>query len=159
MAKSVKFSVEGHASSKPLGRYLIELFTYFETELFDAIHSAAEFRSITQADHNVLRCLGMEGRSINDIAKMTGTTKQAVSKAVTSLEARGFVQKRIDTVDGRVQIVTFTAKGVRLFKEGMSTVGEIEKRYERLLGREELQRVKDQLAVLIENYEQKVRPK
>lgn len=144
---------------KPLGRYLIGLFTHFEAELFDGIHASAEFRSITRADHKVIRCLGKESRSINDIARITGTTKQAVSKAVASLEKRGFVQKTFDPIDGRVQLVDFTAKGMRLFDEGMSVVSDIEKKYRRIIGGEKLDLVKDQLALLIEVYEEKASSK
>jgi DNA-binding MarR family transcriptional regulator len=142
-------------SREPLGRYLIRLFSFFERELFDEIHRSPEFADIGAADHRILRCLGGEGRSISEISRLTGTTKQAVSRAVASLEMRGFVRKTGDSEDGRAQIVEFTRKGLRLFKKGMSVVGGIEKKYQRLLGRKELDLVKQRLALLIQSYEAK----
>ncbi len=147
-----RIRVDRPNDEQPLARHLILLFRAFEDELLTGLHAHAEFRSITAADHDVLRYIRPEGSTAVEIARLNGTTKQAVSKAIASLERRGFVVRTPDPVDRRAVRITFSDKGFGLVTEAVRIIGAIEARQAKRVGAREYRKLKQMLQSLFEAY-------
>jgi DNA-binding MarR family transcriptional regulator len=139
---SERHLVDALDEHQPLGRHLVLLFKAFENELLSSLHRHERFASITTADHDILRFIKPAGTTATAIAHLNGTSKQAVAKALASLEERGFVVRQPHPDDARAQIVLFSKDGQALAKEALRIVARIEARYEAALGRKEFTRLK-----------------
>lgn len=155
MRSRAETELEALAALKPLPRSVLSLYRAFEEEFLGALRATPGLSSITVADHDVLRFIGPSGSTIVDIARKNGVSKQAASQAVASLVARGLLAKQANAADGRSQIVVFTVKGAGLVARAVSIVKGIEARYEKLLGRAELERTKASLRVLIDDHQKR----
>ncbi len=139
---------------QPLGRFLILLFRSFEDDLVGRLKRIG-YADVSPADLNILRFVKTTGSNSVEIAKLAGVSKQAIAKSVAAIEAKGYLKRQSDPKDGRSQVLMFTPKGRRLVESCILAISEIEKIYERSLGKEEYVKLKLTLAQLIGIYDSK----
>lgn len=83
-----------------------------------------------------------------DLARHLGVTKQAVAQMVRDLERDGLVWRDIDEADARASLIRFTEAGLEyLFRLNKSML-QVEREYERLIGKERLAAVRAALAAI-----------
>lgn len=83
-----------------------------------------------------------------DLARHLGVTKQAVAQMVKDLEEDGLVYRDSDESDGRASLIRFTERGLEyLFRMNKSML-QVEREYERMIGKEEMARVRVALAAI-----------
>ena len=81
-------------------------------------------RGLSRDDVTVTLCLSITNAgSAQEIVRYTGRPKNSVSRAVTSLEARGFLRRSTDAADRRSSRLVLTARGRRLFDDIAATEG------------------------------------
>jgi DNA-binding MarR family transcriptional regulator len=72
---------------------------------------------LSRDDVTVTICLSItNAASAQEIVRYTGRPKNSVSRAVTSLEERGFLRRHADASDRRSSKLSLTARGRRLFE-------------------------------------------
>jgi DNA-binding MarR family transcriptional regulator len=76
---------------------------------------------------------------IGDLAARMGVTQQAASKAVTELEALGYLERSADPADGRVRRVGLSARGVEAVSATRAVRAEIERELAAALGAQRLE--------------------
>jgi DNA-binding MarR family transcriptional regulator len=86
------------------------------------------FNDLTNAHMNLMPFLDSDGTRTTQLAQRMGTSKQAVTKLVDDLEAKGYMSRASDPSDGRAKIVVFTGKGLRLLEAGERAKIAIEQR-------------------------------
>lgn len=75
-------------------------------------------QGLSRDDVTVTLCLSItNATSAQDIVRYTGRPKNSVSRAVTSLEERGFLRRHRDVSDRRSAKLSLTARGRRLFDD------------------------------------------
>lgn len=125
-------------SREPIHELLSLLYRHFSSE-FEAAMAAAGFDDVTLAHGtNVLRFLDDDGVRIGMLAELSGLSKQAVSQQVAYLQAHGYVTVETDLTDSRAKLVRNTERGVRCRGVARPLFGTIETRWQRQLGRTEL---------------------
>lgn len=73
---------------------------------------------LSRDDVTVTTCLSItNATSAQEIVRYTGRPKNSVSRAVTSLEERGFLRRDSDASDRRSSRLSLTARGRRLFDQ------------------------------------------
>ena len=72
------------------------------------------------------------------LAEAFGTTRGNVSHCVSSLEAKGLVQRRIDPDDARAFLLTLKPQGKRCAMRVISAFDKLQKHFETSVGRREL---------------------
>lgn len=102
------------------------------------------------ADLQVLHFIRPKGSTSTEISRLAGISKQAVGKAVLSLQSRGYLKRKPSQSDRRSMLVEFTAKGVKLMTVGIDIIDGIERGYARTLGAEDFKELKKRLGQLIE---------
>lgn len=71
---------------------------------------------LSRDDVTVTICLSItNATSAQEIVRYTGRPKNSVSRAVTSLEERGFLRRHADSSDRRSSKLSLTARGRQLF--------------------------------------------
>lgn len=102
---------------------------------FDALLADTEFADVSLAHfRNVLRHLEAGPLRSSQIVGRCGVTKQAVSQQLAHLHTRGYVSLTPDPLDGRARLVALTEKGCRARARVHSLFAEIEGRWARVLG-------------------------
>ncbi|MGE0797599.1 MAG: MarR family winged helix-turn-helix transcriptional regulator [Lautropia sp.] len=92
--------------------------------------------------------IDLEGTRSTELARRLGVTKQAVGRVVTALEAEGLVTRTVDEADGRAYLVAFTEAGLRYLVDSYRAMRRIEREYERIVGADELARVRRVLTII-----------
>lgn len=138
----------------PLSALLSQALAAFTIE-FEREIGEAGFGDLSLAlGSNALRFLGEDGLRIGEVAALAGVSKQAASQQVAYLEKQGYVQVGPDPEDSRAKVVRLTAKGRRSQEVCRPLLGEVERRWRRRYGREEVRRLRASLEVLVSQLEE-----
>lgn len=97
--------------------------------------------------------IDVEGSTINELAALSGITKQAVSKIVKELADAGYVQTEKHPGDARSVLVTISDKGAHFMLDWQECTAAIDERFRAILGAERLDLLKDLLFELVDHYE------
>lgn len=74
----------------------------------------------------------------SQLAATLGTTRGNVSHAVSSLEAKGLVQRKIDPLDARGYLLTLKPAGKRCAVRVVGAFDKIQRSFEKQVGKEDL---------------------
>ena len=76
------------------------------------------------------------------LATLMGTTKQAASKLVDSMQDAGYVERSANGPDGRQRHVSLTPRGVQLVAAAAEIYTELEREWASLIGPNEVERIR-----------------
>ncbi len=103
-------------TEQTLNRLLVEFFKYI-MEIEEKKLITDEFREITYNDMHIIEAIGLEKpKKMSEIAKIMSVTTGTLTKAVDSLEKKGYVQRQRSRQDKRVVNITLTQQGVTAFR-------------------------------------------
>lgn len=122
----------------PLSALLSQVLTAFTLEFEREVAEAGYPELSLSLGSNVLRFLGEEGLRIGAIAELAGVSKQAISQQVAYLEQHGHVVVESDPRDSRAKVVYLTERGRATQDVCRPLFGDVERRWERRYGREEI---------------------
>ena len=92
------------------------------------------FPELRGSHRRILQMVPPEGIRITDLATIAGMTKQALGEFVDRLEQSGFVASRRGEHDGRVRLISRTARGDSAAKETDRLMADVERRWREELG-------------------------
>lgn len=103
-------------TEQTLNRLLVEFFKYI-MEIEEKKLITDEFREITYNDMHIIEAIGLDKpKKMSEIAKIMSVTTGTLTKAVDSLEKKGYVQRQRSRQDKRVVNITLTQQGVTAFR-------------------------------------------
>jgi DNA-binding MarR family transcriptional regulator len=86
---------------------------------------------------------------VSELAELTGTTKQAASKLVDSMEAAGYVVRVVDRTDTRRHPISLTRRGRRLLDAVEEIYAESEARWASVVGAGTLEDIRGGLVAVL----------
>ena len=116
-----------------LGPALRRAWVGYQQQLDDALSSAG-FRDRAVPDGRILRMCRASETTISGIGRELGVTRQAASKLVASLRARGYVTLRASSTDAREKVVRPTARATAYLDAHRRAVRTIDRRLRREIG-------------------------
>lgn len=99
-------------------------------------------RDLSPAQKSALVQLEVSGSRVTTLAKRLGVSKQAASKLVLDLEAKGLVHRTADPDDRRSAVIHFTPRGRTIVQDTVAYFDEIESRIAEEVGAAALSRLK-----------------
>jgi DNA-binding MarR family transcriptional regulator len=96
----------------------------------------------------VLGLIGPGGGRIQQIARIQQVSKQAVGAVVGELEALGYIERRVDPGDARVQLLCFSDAGRQLLADSVASVDELEREFAPIISDPGLARLRTLAAAL-----------
>jgi DNA-binding MarR family transcriptional regulator len=135
-----------------IGRVLRDAFFLMMTELdtaIGAVHSEA-----TPAINRALLHLDPDGTRIVELARRAGVTKQSMGEVVDRMVALGFVDVRPVPGPGRGKLVVATKAGWAALRDGYEAVTAIHRRWQALIGADEMAALVTALRHLIDEIRQ-----
>jgi DNA-binding MarR family transcriptional regulator len=118
-------------------------------EDMDAALRAAGFDDIRPPHANVFPFVPAEGIQVSELARLARVTKQTMAQAVEGLERLGYVERRPDPGDRRAKLVFLTERGQAVPRIAATTGPKVEARWAELIGREDLETLRDLLQRLL----------
>jgi DNA-binding MarR family transcriptional regulator len=94
---------------------------------------------------NVLRVAGDEGVRIRDLPRLAGVSTEAVAVSLGRLEERGFIVVQAASAGSRVKTVSLTSKGRIAQDAYYRLVGDIEKKWQKRFGKDEVENLRKSL--------------
>lgn len=117
-----------------LGRLLQSAYRDFNNRALGKLRDMG-YKDLTQFQAEIISYIELDGTRLKNLITTTQTTKQAVGEAVAQLVASGYINKRRDPKDGRVQVIGFTPRGQQFLLDAHTIKAELEQEYKQLLGR------------------------
>lgn len=98
-------------TEQTLNRLLVQFFKYI-MEIEERKLITDEFREITYNDMHIIEAIGLDQpKKMSEIAKIMSVTTGTLTKAVNSLERKGYVKRRRSEQDKRVVNMMLTKRG------------------------------------------------
>ena len=98
-------------TERTLNRLLVQFFKY-SMEIEERKLITDEFREITYNDMHIIEAIGLDQpKKMSEIAKIMSVTTGTLTKAVNSLERKGYVKRRRSEQDKRVVNMMLTKRG------------------------------------------------
>jgi DNA-binding MarR family transcriptional regulator len=130
-----------------IGALLRMPFEVVRERMLDGLHERG-FSDLVAAHLDVFQYPGPENQRPLDLAKHTRMSKQAMNYLLGQLEQLGYLTRLQDAQDQRFKRVHLTKRGRAAGKAIREIVLEVESDWERLLGRERVEALRDLLGQL-----------
>jgi DNA-binding MarR family transcriptional regulator len=128
-----------------IGRLLLLARRDFLDRLWQLMGAEAS-EAVVQARGRMLPYIDIDGTRSVDLARRMGVTKQAIGRLVRELEEDGLLYREVDGADGRAFLVKFTGEGLAYLTRMHQCIARIEREYERMVGKDEMEVVRRALA-------------
>jgi len=92
------------------------------------------FDDVRAAHNSVLASLPSEGMRLTDLARTAGISKQAMGELVDDLEAKGYVRREQDPIDGRAKLIVWADRGSEAHETTMECFRRIDTELAGVLG-------------------------
>jgi DNA-binding MarR family transcriptional regulator len=137
------------AEWKPTVPALVNLVAASGAPHLRAAFAAAGLDGIRPAQAVALIPLAARGLHASGLADQLRVSRQAVAQAITGLERHNYVTRVPDPVDARARIIELTPRGRQALRVMRSNALALEKRWERVLGRQRLGALRETLQTLL----------
>jgi len=95
--------------------------------------------------YELLAHIDTQGKTLKELSELMQCSKQEVSRQVKRAEENNWITLKPSPEDGRSKRVHFSTTGKHLVKEGFRHYSDIEKQWQKELGKEKIARLKDLL--------------
>jgi DNA-binding MarR family transcriptional regulator len=118
----------GQPSPHQFALALRGLANYCERELMELDRHEGHLR-LKMSFGQVITHVSPYGSLINDIAKLNGVSKQAISQLVKEIEEIGYIERRQNPQDARSAKIFLTDYGLKLIRDSVANIGILEQRF------------------------------
>jgi DNA-binding MarR family transcriptional regulator len=108
--------------------HLLAALERLDDRIGDGMRARAESHGIQLrgSEARILDLIGPDGTRPTELAAGAWISKQAITKRISGLHAKGLVRLEPDPVDGRAVLVHLTADGVRLRDLALALIADLE---------------------------------
>jgi DNA-binding MarR family transcriptional regulator len=134
---------------KNLRQLLLRASRVVNSQVVQGLH-ARGFTQLKSMHTTLLSNLPLAGASVTHVAERAGITKQAMGRLASELEIAGYLKQKKLAADGRVRMLSLTARGRRLMLDSFEVMAALEEQYADAIGKKQLHALMSGLAALIE---------
>ena len=134
------------------GPPLARLFAIAYRSLIDDLHDQLRQRGwddVRPAFGFALLAASDGPTTVTELAELTGTSKQAASKLVDTMEGAGYLRRRASGTDARQRAVSLTPRGRRLLDAVEAIYAELESRWAAAIGAKAVEQVRSSLVTVL----------
>jgi DNA-binding MarR family transcriptional regulator len=114
---------------------------------------ARGYADLRSTHTTLLSNIDLAGSTVTEAAERAGVTKQAMGRLASELEGAGYIRVRSDPKDARVRVLQLTKAGRRLMLDSLDVMAELERRYARSVGADQLSAILRGLEIFVEQAE------
>ena len=128
---------------KNIMRLMMENVEWMEEEMINS--SKEDIHHLTPAEIKLFNTLRGSKKSISDLSRVMGISRQAVHKTTHRLREYGYIELTISPDNKRDRLVSITSEGVKFRERGAKIIREIERNLSKNIGRDNLELIRDLL--------------
>ena len=140
----VKMREREGARSRNMRQLLLRAARIVNRHVVEGLH-ARGYANLRSTHTTLLSNMPLAGGTISETAGRAGVTKQAMGRLAAELEEAGYIRVAADPADGRARMLELTDAGTKLMLASLDVMGDLERRYAGLIGRDRLAAVLDGL--------------
>jgi DNA-binding MarR family transcriptional regulator len=153
-AKLCEALVHAHepgAGGHDLALDLAGLATYCDTQLMELDKLKGHSR-LKMSFSQVISHISPHGSLINDLAKINGVSKQAISQVVKEVEDLGYIERKQNPHDARSTQLFLTDYGLQLIADSVENISVLREQFAAVLGERQLQEFSGQIEALYDYF-------
>lgn len=130
---------------------LASLATYCDTQLMELDKLKGHSR-LKMSFSQVISHISPHGSLINDLAKINGVSKQAISQVVKEVEDLGYIERKQNPHDARSTKLFLTDYGLQLIADSVANISVLRRQFAEVLGERQLQEFSLQIEALYDYF-------
>src|SRR6185437_13018788 len=99
---------------------------------------ARGYSNLRSTHTTLLSNIDLAGSTVTEDAERAGITKQAMGRLATELENAGYITVRDNPADARARVLHLTKSGMRLMRDSLGVMANLQNSYARLIGHDQL---------------------
>lgn len=115
-------------------RHLLGVAHYLQTSMMKTLQEQCGHTHLRLGFSPYITLIGDGDKRLTDLAEILGISRQACNQAVKQVEAAGYIARTADPVDGRAKQLTLSPRGVKLRRDGLRIVAQLDKQFSGIVG-------------------------
>jgi DNA-binding MarR family transcriptional regulator len=115
-------------------RHLLGVARYLQTSMMYTLQEQCGHDNLRLGFSPYIALIGEGDKRLTDLAEILGISRQACNQAVKQIEAAGYIERAADPVDGRAKQLTLSPEGVKLRRDGLRIVAQLDKQFADIVG-------------------------
>jgi DNA-binding MarR family transcriptional regulator len=115
-------------------RHLLGVARYLQTSMMHTLQEQCGHEHLRLGFASYITLLGEGDKRLTDLAEILGISRQACNQAVKQIEAAGYIERAADPIDGRAKQLTLSPRGVKLRRDGLRCVTQLDKQFADIVG-------------------------
>ena len=138
------------ADPASLGRLIGPIYASFVGQITDRLR--AETNGEIRAAHSpIFIYIEDEGSTLTELASKARMTPPAMKELIDDVEGSGYVVRLPNPKDRRSKLIFTTERGERMIERGRAIIAEIEREWERTLGKRRFKQLKESLQDILDS--------
>jgi DNA-binding MarR family transcriptional regulator len=123
-----------HRYRHNFSRHLLGVARYLQTSMMNTLQEQCGHEHLRLGFAPYITLIGEGDKRLTELAKILGVSRQACNQAAKQVEAAGYIERTADPKDGRAKQVTLSSKGIKLRKDGVHIVAQLDNRFSEIVG-------------------------
>lgn len=115
-------------------RHLLGAARYLQTSMMKTLQEQCGHTNLRLGFAPYITLIGEGDTRLTDLAEILGISRQACNQAVKQVEAAGYITRVTDPLDGRAKRLTLSPQGIKLRRDGVLIVTELDQQFARIVG-------------------------
>jgi DNA-binding MarR family transcriptional regulator len=115
-------------------RHLLGVARYLQTSMMHTLQAQFGHERLRLGFSSYITLIGEGDKRLTDLAEILGISRQACNQAVKQVEAAGYIERTADPVDGRAKQLVLSPRGVKLRRDGLRIVAQLDKQFVDIVG-------------------------
>lgn len=115
-------------------RHLIGVARYLQSSMMSTLQEQCGHENLRLGFSPYITLIGEGDKRLTDLAELLGISRQACNQAVKQVEAAGYIERTTDPADGRAKPLTLSRRGIKLRRDGVRIVTQLDKQFADIVG-------------------------
>jgi DNA-binding MarR family transcriptional regulator len=115
-------------------RHLLGVARHLQTSIMDTLQKQCGHEHLRLGFAPYITLIGEGDKRLTDLAEILGISRQACNQAVKQVEAAGYLERTDDPADGRAKQLTLSQQGIKLRRDGVRIVAQLDKQFAGIVG-------------------------
>lgn len=129
-------------------RHLLGVTRHLQRETMAKLEQSCGHKQLRLGFEPYITLIGERGRRPSELAQLLEVSRQACNQTINQIDEAGYITRVSDSADGRARQLVLTTRGVRLRRDGMGLIAQIDDELADLVGNADIEEAGEALRKL-----------